>query len=681
LTEEETAPVAEETPAETASARPGRRFSQMPTWSKEAFSGAASTRRTFAPAAQPAAQTGEENDSETAAVAETAAEIQEEVPVQRQSVPATPVAEKPASPVRPVSVPAYSFRPTVTVPEEKEPELCPNCGNRLTTDTPYCPYCGKRVRTDIEPAQSIHTPVEPAVAASEKPEKTEKSVRPAAKPAAKARPKAEEEEEFFDEETEDDEYDDYDAEEEEDDEEEEERGRKGGTSVVFWILIAVLVLLIGGIGFFLMKSNGGLSGVKSLISGGSKAVATATAEPVPGATVTEPQATEEVKDPNEVKASIEECVMDDGNPGFMIDITAPAGNTVHIITTAALKTDKAQIGSNGRVQIKVPQSVFIPDDYCENEQVSVTPQLELIHADGSTEALNLPDISVTVPALTLTLENPAGDTIEEHMDGSDITVSGNVSDGYAELTVNGKATTIYEGNVFNTTVSQEEERSNGGIIVVELKKKGYATARKSVTVNEFVIKDIEFTVAAEDAVVATDKAAAITGTVTPGATITVLSASEGVICGTPAVTEAGNYSISVTLPNDGIYGVTLKAEAEGYNPKELNCRIGSKPEKLKTFKSACVKMATVYDDVASGALTEQNVIVTGKVTELVKSEAPQVVKITIDGDKVVYVINKSEKKTYSTKDLNKKIEITGAVVGLYEDTGCPCVWGWFATIK
>lgn len=494
-----------------------------------------------------------------------------------------------------------------------------------------------------------------------------------AKPAAKAAAKKEE---YFDDEY-DDEYDDYDGgdEEEYDD---EETGRKGGSSTVFWILIVVLVLLIGGIAAFLLKTNGGIDGIKSLLGLGTPAAQTQTVGEASGETgaPVEPET-----DPNEIKASIEECVMDNGGRGYMIDISAPAGNTVHIITTAALKTDKAQIGANGRVQIKVPENVFIPDDYCEAEQVTVTPQIELIREDGSVEPLVLPDISVNVPALTLTLTAPASDTVEENRDGSDITVAGTVSDGYAELTVNGVATTIYDGLEFNTTVSQENERANGGIILVELKKKGCATARASVTVNEFVVKDIEFTVAGEGVATATERATAITGTVTPGATITATPVSGVATCGTPAVTDAGNFSVPVTLSEDGIYAVTLKAECDGYNTVETTCLIASKPEKLKTFKTVCSDMADVYDGVADGSVKEKNVIVTGKVEELLKQDPQAVVKLSLSEGKYVYVINYSEKKTYSSKDIGKKIEITGAVVGTYEDTGCPLMWGWFATIK
>lgn len=676
LTDAEAAPSQEETNVtESASSRPARRFTQMPTWSKEAYSGASeaqTTGRRFAPSAQPAEETASvlpEEESSTPAAAQPVA----------PAVAATPAARPAFTSTRSVS--AYSFKPTVTVPEEAEPELCPNCGNRLVTDTPYCPYCGKRVRTDIEPAQSIHLPAASAATpAVEKPAETvaeKAAIKTAAKPDTKAAVKPAKDDEFLDDEYDDDEYDDYDADDEE--YEEEDEGKKGGSSMVFWILIVVLVLLIGGIALFLLKNNGGIDGIKALISG--KPAATV-AETVPGvATEPETVATDIVTDPNEVKASIEECVMDNGGRGFMIDVTAPAGNTVHIITAAALKTDKAQIGTNGRVQIKVPESIFIPDDYCETEQVSVTPQVELIGTDGSVEPLPLPDISVTVPVLSLTLENPASDTIEENMDGSDIVVSGTVSDGYAELTVNGNPTTIYDGLVFNTSVTQEAERASGGVIVVELKKKGCATARASVTVNEYVVKDIAFTVADEEAIKATDRATNITGTVTPGATITVLNASANVVCGTPAVTDAGNYSIPVTLNEDGIYNVTIKAELEGYNPTELTCRIASKPEKLKVFKTVCSDMAEVYDSVASGEVKEKNVIITGKVEEITKQDPQAIVKISVAEGKYVYIINQSEKKTYSSKDLNKKIEITGAVVGTYEDTGCPLAWGWFATIK
>lgn len=681
LTDTEPVSAQEEAPAESASARPARRFAQMPTWSKEAYSGA-TARRTFAPAAQPAPTREEPVVRPAAPVYEAPVQPAAEAPAARPA----PAAQPAFAAARPVAVPTYTSKPTVTVPDDPEPELCPNCGNRLLADTPYCPYCGKRVRTDIEPAPSIYQPTAPVRAAKPIEKPAEKAFKPAekpvekavAKPAARAAVKPAPKDEYFDDdEYDDDEYDDYNGDDEEE-YEEEEGERKGGSSTVFWILIAVLVLLIGGIAFFLLKTNGGIDGIKSLIGLKTPAAQTETVGEMPEGTgeLTVPAA-----DPNEIKASIEECVMDNGVRGFMIDITAPAGNTVHIITTAALKTDKAQIGENGRVQIKVPESVFIPDEYCEAEQVTVTPQIELIRENGSVEPLVLPDISVNVPALTLALTEPAADTVEENRDGSDITVSGTVSDGYAELTVNGKPVTVYEGNVFNTTVSQEDERSNGGIILVELKKKGCATARASVTVNEFVVKDIEFTVAGEGVVIATDRATAITGTVTPGATITATPVSGVVSCGTAGVTDAGNFSVPVTLTEDGIYAVTLKAECDGYNTVETTCLISSKPEKLKTFKTICSDMADVYDGVASGSVKEKNVIVSGKVEELLKQDPQAVVKIKLSGDKYVYVINYSEKKTYSSKDIGKSIEITGAVVGTYEDTGCPLVWGWFATIK
>ena len=43
----------------------------------------------------------------------------------------------------------------------------------------------------------------------------------------------------------------------------------------------------------------------------------------------------------------------------------------------------------------------------------------------------------------------------------------------------------------------------------------------------------------------------------------------------------------------------------------------------------------------------------------------------------VYVCNRSERNTINNDDIGKKKTVAGYNAGLYEDSGCPFIWGWF----
>ncbi len=667
--------------------RPARRFAQAPSWPKQAF---------------------EPRAVRMPVVSE---------PVEEEATPVEATEESPA-----VTAPAVSAV-MATPAEEAKPAFCAACGKPLVEGAPFCPYCGTRVGEAPKAATVVAAPVVAAPVVEEKPvaapapskayvstpaprveepeeeEDEEEEETPVVVTSTPARSRFgrsaikaedykklydeddEEEEEEYDEDLDDedlDEEEDYDEDYDDEDEDDEDDSRGKAGTIVFWILIVVLLLLIAGIAFYFVKAKNirSMDDLKAFISGKPVVQETIEATPAPE------QTTEDVVIPAPtISGSITETYMDDGSEGFMVDVTAPAGSKLHIVTSVALQMDTVTIGEGGRSQIKVPKAVFQPDDYAETDTVAVSPNMEIIEPDGNVTKLELPDVLVHVAPLSLTLSEPVGEEVELNMDGSPLTITGVVDDDYAEVTVNGESVLVYSGGNFQTTVDMKLNEGETGAIEIVARKVNRVTARKVLTVKPYEIKemDLEVTTAFKDLRAAADGALTVTGTVTPGATVTMTSTSADVTCGNVVVTESGTFSCPITIKKDayGLYLFNVSAKAEGYTDKEVSFMADYVAKSPNTYRNGASLIGKVYDSITSGSMKEGPVVFTGKVMEIISKDPYTVVKFQTTDKKEVIIVNRSAKNVLDEKDIGKSKQVAGPLVGLYEDTQTPYMWGWF----
>ena len=350
--------------------------------------------------------------------------------------PEKPVSDTPAS--------SGSFRPTIPPrPVASAPAAtCPHCGKPIVSDAPFCAYCGQRVAGEPAPA---------AV-----------SARPAAKPAPAPAPSRatysatdfddEDDDDYDDEDEEDykpskpakrggkmarrDEQDDLDEYDDEDGYDEEEYDdqppkRAKGTTILFWGLIVLLLALIAIFGMYIAKKNFDGDFGKMFASIG---------------TVFNKNGTEDVDAPDASATADPESQMYTASISeytdpttsevyFDIDIYAPTGSSIRIITDATLKQDTTTVPSNNHVILRIAREVFMPNAPVDTEVVTITPNIQVIAPDGTTQQLTVPDITVNVPTLSMTVTEPAADTVNATFDNSPIAIMGQVNNYDGEIAV------------------------------------------------------------------------------------------------------------------------------------------------------------------------------------------------------------------------------------------------------
>lgn len=336
--------------------------------------------------------------------------------------------------------PSSAFRPTIPprAAASAPAPTCPHCGKPVLSDAPFCAYCGQRLAGEA-----------PAMAAV--------SARPAAKPAPAAQPPRatyaandfDDDEDDYDDEDDEDDYkpaksakaakhpaklarrgnedlDEYDEDDEEEYDEEYDDlppKRSKGTTILFWGLIALLLALIAVFGMYIAKKNfdGNIGAMFASIGsifnkGNSDDVnaddPSATIDPASEmytATITEST------DPatNEV--------------WYDIDIAAPTGYSIRMITDATLEQDTVKVPTNNRIILHIQRGVFMPNAPVDTETLTLQPNIQAISPDGQTMQVAVPPITVTVPTLSMTVTEPAADTVNATFDNSPIAIIGQVN--------------------------------------------------------------------------------------------------------------------------------------------------------------------------------------------------------------------------------------------------------------
>ena len=640
--------------------------------------------------------------------------------------------------------PSGSFRPTIP-PRTAATPTCPHCGKPVVSDAPFCAYCGQRLGGEAPAAASA-------------------AARPAAKPAVTPPPRASyaaadfDDEDEDDYEEEDDDYkpakaskrpnkiarrdaedlDEYDEDEEYDEEYDDMPPKRGkGTTILFWGLIALLLALIVVFGLYIAKKNFDgdvgkmFASIGTIFNKGSAddvnaedpAVTTTTDSQMYTATITE-----------STDATTNEVWYD-------IDIAAPTGSTIRIVTDATLTQDTVQVPTNDHIVLHIPRDVFMPNAPVDSEAVTLQPNIQAISPDGQTMQVAVAPITVTVPALSMTITEPAGDTVNATFDNSPIAIIGQVNnyDGEIAVFVNdqqvyvdstGMFTASYtpkqtaviqptstpeatvdpaatpdpaasaspdattapdasaspeataeatEAPVVDETATAETVPGSSETITIEARKNNCVTARKVITVEPYVMQTMSFTVNNDIKSLSSDSGSVtLTGTCTPGAVITGKSASPDVTFGEATVADTGTFSMIVSIAKVGGYDIILEGKLQGYYDGTASVIVERPPTvSSSAFKKAAADIVKNYEKITSGAITSGDFVVTGRVTEIISADPYTIFRVEVSDGVEVIVYNRSARSTINSADLKDKKQIAGTLKGLYTDGTTPVLWGWF----
>ena len=670
--------------------------------------------------------------------------------------------EKPAVPASEAPAPSSTFRPTIPprAAASAPTVYCPHCGKPAVGEAPFCAYCGQRLEADSTPAPAARpaakapaqqgrsvAPVDDYDDEEEYDEEDEEDYKPqkSAKRGGKVARRGEPSEDL-------DEYDEEYDEEEYDDDMPRKRGK--GTTVLFWGLIVLLLALIAVFGMYIAKKNfdGDVGKMFASIGGifNKNANTDVNADP---STTPAPEA-------EMYTAAISEYTdPTTGVVSFDVDIHAPTGSTIRIITDATLKTDTTTVAANDRIILRIARDVFMPNTPVDNEVVTITPNIQAISPDGQTMQIKVPDVTVTVPVLSMTVTEPAGDTVNATFDNSPIAIMGQVNnyDGKTAVFINDEQIFVDSTGMFTSSYTPKQVASvqpsavpvgaatstdpsatpnpstspstspsvspstspsastspdaaadgtepvseetgaaeaidtassagaTGGTetITIEARKNNCVTARKVITVEPYVMQTMAMVVTNDlKSLSSAEGSVTISGTVTPGATITATSSSTDVTFGAPTVSDTGTFSMAVTMAKVGACDITLTGKMTGFYDGTATVTVERPPSgSSSAFKKAAGDIAKSYDKIVAGTVTSGDFVVTGKITEIIATDPYTIFRVHIADGVEVVIANRSAKSTINTSDLKEKKQIAGTLKGMYSDGKSPYLWGWFVWNK
>ena len=487
--------------------------------------------------------------------------------------------ENPPLKVAAPPVPAPLSQRPVSEPATRR--ACPHCGKATLADAPFCAYCGEKLSSSTPkpsgkiPVRQQSVPVDGYDDEDVDDDFDDDDDKPAGKRKQIARRTDfddDDDDDYDDEEYDDEEYDDEDYDDEEYDDLPRKRGK--GTAILFWSLIVILIVVIGICGKVIADRNFDGDYRKMLASIGALF-----GREQPPATNDIPEENLPESDAGMYTATITPYLDEAGNRWYDLNVTAPTGSTVKIISSAPLDMDSATVPNFNNVILRVPEEAFLPNTPCESETLTIMPNIQVTTPEGFSMPVTVEPIILTVPVLTLTLESPTEDVIQASYNGEPIVITGVVGpaselDTTLEVYVNGIQATVHDGGHFShnyttslvptvapapttpaepteaaapedtgaadgigetvvaadtdATISPEEAASddtgtdiivpsgNGETILIEVRKNNCVTAKQSIVVEPYVFQNMSL-------LISNDRATGLgssTGTVTLVGTVT-----------------------------------------------------------------------------------------------------------------------------------------------------------------
>lgn len=351
-------------------------------------------------------------------------------------------------------------------------------------------------------------------------------------------------------------------------------------------------------------------------------------------------------------------------------------------------------GSVTHLSMVIPKSCFYPNAPLETPEYTFTPELYIISADGTKTLREVAPQTITFPTVSLNLTAPAEIPAEGIMADKNnvLHIEGVVDDHNVSVYANDKKLDVYNEGIFMG--DYEVTGDVAETVTIKASKENYATATYVFTANPYVYIPEAMTLTvngeADGHRAGTANRMTISGTVSPGSTITASCDNSDVACGSVVVNADGTYSMEVTFnaKSYGLYKINLHASQEGYEEKDLSCYVSrmasSKDEMIKAFRS---KYHEVYKypfaDVMANPTDDGAYRFAGKVVSVEEVDGLEVVCFaakTAKGETTnIYVINMSEKWKPSER-IGSSYKIYCTLNGLYTDGSSLYAVAWFAIV-
>ena len=537
-----------------------------------------------------------------------------------------------------------------------------------------------------------------------------------------------------------DEYDDDDDYDDEFDDDDDMPKRGKGSTILFWVLIVVLLVLIGVFGFYIINKNYGdfNTFVSSVFGGktGNTGEGDDTGD-VPGDLVNTPQRStiQETTDadgqvyyeitiyaPEGSTAKINTAVALKADTTTMpasgqvtlrlpqsallpneplstsvysvtpdIQITEPSGNSYKLdidavsfnvpsVTLALTSPEGGAVNAsmnNDPITISGTVDDHTVDVYVNGEQVTV-------HSDETT-GQGVFNYTYTPGQVSANTQNPTGDAVMPDA-GTDTTITDGTTPATTDAATDGTTTPAGTDAAdattpLDTTTTTPALQGATEYVTVEAKKNNYATATQTITVQPYVMQNMVVSVTNELKDLRSDEkdgVLTLSGTVTSGATLTPTCTSDKVTFSTPVVGADGTFTMTATMAEIGVYDVKITATQVGYYDAEVTATLLHGPSSSSSYMKNCRRITKDYDKLKAGETTSTvNYLVEGKIVTY-ETETPYVIaKVKLSGGDICYVASYSTKASVGREGGSTTHFFYGTYAGLYGDTGCPFVWGWF----
>lgn len=413
-------------------------------------------------------------------------------------------------------------------------------------------------------------------------------------------------------------------------------------NMLFWGAVGVLVVLLIVFGAILINRNyGGIGGFFRNVFGGS---------PI-------------LKDP-----VVTEGLNGDGVDCYIITVYAREGNTITMRVGDDERSDV--IGSSNQKILRIPKASFLPEEPVDGATADLVPDVRVTTEDGEVFQLEIPPIPVQVPALTVTLSEPATSSIS--VNKSKVTFAGKVDDGTVGVFVEGQPLSVNADGTF----SGEYPLTELGVfnVTLEARKNGYQIFRQAFNV-DYTQAEANIELDKSTLRASASDTATVKGTTDPGATLSVtgpggvtlgtpnINAATGIFSFTAQMAEVGHYDLEVTVTKDGLSttGTITVERAPDY----------------AAYTAAVHKMD--YSRMKNETLHKAAYKCVGKVAEIVQTDPYIIAKLTTDSGDLLFAYHNTA-ATVEASD-GKTYNVFGDYAGIDETTGLPMIYGWFITKK
>ena len=377
---------------------------------------------------------------------------------------------------------------------------------------------------------------------------------------------------------------------------------------------------------------------------------------------------------------VESGTTDDGDSATLITVYAKKN---HVVRFEAGDVVKERAVKKQSIVLRVPETVWIPDEPLTESEVRITPNITIISPSGEETKLEFAEeIVIPIPSIEMTVNQPT--VADFTVDNPVVPIEGVVNDNTVSVFVGENQVAIDEEGKFSTTYTLPAEGAY--TLTVEARKNGCrsATATYNVTYGAATTNPTDPTtptvpqgnVAMElnSDVKRTGTSATMTvsGTMESGAGISVRGVQ--LKRARKHDSAAGTFSFTVKTPEVNVYEAVITATKEGA-AKTTTVYLEHQPEKTAYMEGVHRISDGGYDRIKNYPTHEQGYKVSGTVTEVYQSTPYAKARIkTSEGDFVFFYYSGVSEVAVGD---GKTYELYADPYGTDEATGLPQIHAWF----